>query len=341
MSGCHTRDRSSMAPPEHPLTAAPRGAADARPQASTAVGSAHLRARRKGEVARERSSDRRAAGGGTLYVVSTPIGNLEDLTLRAARILREVPIVAAEDTRRTRHLLEHLGASPRLVSLHAHNERARIAPLLDQLRAGTSVALVSDAGTPGIADPGMRLVAAARAAGVRIEPIPGPSAIVAALSVSGLPIDRFRFLGFPPVRSKDRKLWLYDIARSRTETVVFFEAPHRARRTLVDLQNILGKHQIMCARELTKMHEEVLWDTPGGLAARPEPARGELTFVVPPGWGGSNTSDRDVAPTSRPEKIVQTTKKSRRAQARVLAARRGISVNEAYRELERAKNLGE
>src|SRR6185503_17879675 len=167
------------------------------------------------------------------------IGNLEDVTLRALRILREVSLIAAEDTRRTARLLQHYSISTRTTSLHAHNERAKTPQLVDRLRAGDAIALVSDAGTPLISDPGQTLVAAARAAGIRVESIPGPSAVMAALSSSGLPADEFVFLGFPPTRSKDRKKWLADLA-VQSRLAVFFEAPHRIQRTLSDLEALLG-----------------------------------------------------------------------------------------------------
>src|SRR6185436_70073 len=171
---------------------------------------------------------------GTLYVVATPIGNLEDVTLRALRTLREVSLIAAEDTRRTARLLQHYSISTRTTSLHAHNERDRTPALIERLSAGESIALVSDAGTPLISDPGQTLVGAARAAGIRVESIPGPSAVMAALSSSGLETPEFVFLGFPPARSKDRKIW-FESLRSQSRLAVFFEAPHRIRRTLVDL----------------------------------------------------------------------------------------------------------
>src|SRR5688572_924229 len=168
---------------------------------------------------------------GTLYVVATPIGNLEDVTLRALRTLREVSLIAAEDTRRTARLLQHYSISTPTTSLHQHNEGAREPALLARLQAGESIALVSDAGTPVISDPGRSLVSSAHGLGVRVEPIPGPSAVIAALSASGLPADEFTFLGFPPHRGKDRKAWL-DRAAAELRTLIIYEAPHRIQRTL-------------------------------------------------------------------------------------------------------------
>jgi 16S rRNA (cytidine1402-2'-O)-methyltransferase len=218
---------------------------------------------------------------GTLFVVATPIGHLDDITLRALRVLREVAVVAAEDTRRTGNLLRHFGIATRLLSLHAHNETARSGRLLALLADGQSVALVSDAGTPAISDPGAGLVALARARGIRVEPIPGPSAVAAALSVSGLEDDTFAFLGFPPTRSKDRIGWFSRCKRLLEELpVVFFEAPHRVRQTLQDLDDSV-KYPIFIFRELTKLHEEHLAGTTVELlTALPQP-QGEFTVVIP------------------------------------------------------------
>jgi len=218
---------------------------------------------------------------GTLFVVATPIGHLDDITLRALRVLREVAVVAAEDTRRTGNLLRHFGIATRLLSLHAHNETARSGRLLALLADGQSVALVSDAGTPAISDPGAGLVALARARGIRVEPIPGPSAVAAALSVSGLEDGTFAFLGFPPNRSKDRIAWFSRCKRLLEELpVVFFEAPHRVRQTLQDLDDSV-KYPIFIFRELTKLHEEHLAGTTVELlTALPQP-QGEFTVVIP------------------------------------------------------------
>jgi 16S rRNA (cytidine1402-2'-O)-methyltransferase len=218
---------------------------------------------------------------GTLFVVATPIGHLDDITLRALQVLREVAVVAAEDTRRTGNLLRHFGISTRLMSLHAHNERARASTLLSLLSRGQSVALVSDAGTPGISDPGSELVAMARAHGFGVEAVPGPSAVAAAVSIAGLKEGSFAFLGFPPTRSKDRKLWLAKCERLVGEVaLVFFEAPHRIRQTLGNLL-FLGEHQIFIFRELTKLHEETLTGSVAQLLARLEQPLGEFTVVVP------------------------------------------------------------
>lgn len=194
---------------------------------------------------------------GTLYVVATPIGNLEDVTLRALRILREVSIIAAEDTRRTARLLQHYSISTPTTSLHEHNERARTPGLIARLQGGESVALVSDAGTPMVSDPGAFLVATAHAAGIRVEPVPGPSAVVAALSASGLAEREFVFVGFPPSRAAARQAWLQRLA-SEPRAIVFYEAPHRIRATLTDMLAILGDRTVAVARELSKIHESLV-----------------------------------------------------------------------------------
>jgi 16S rRNA (cytidine1402-2'-O)-methyltransferase len=216
---------------------------------------------------------------GTLFVVATPIGNLEDITLRALRTLREVSVIAAEDTRRTRHLLSRYDIKTPLLSLHEHNERRRIAGVLDRLRRGESVALVSDAGTPGISDPGALLVRAAREADVRVDAIPGPSAVTAALSASGLSFERFVFAGFPPIRSKDRDTWLRWVDSLADIPVVCFEAPHRIQRTLKDLRGLSVNRPITVAREITKLHEEWLFLANNQI----EPDETEIPLSVPKG----------------------------------------------------------
>jgi len=221
---------------------------------------------------------------GTLFIVATPIGNLEDLTFRALRTLREVHLVAAEDTRRTGKLLAHYEIQKPLVSLHEHNERQEAPKLVRRLAEGEDIALVSDAGTPGISDPGQHLVSLARDAGLRIVPIPGPSAITAALSVSGLSGTRFVFLGFPPSSGQDRKEWLIALG-DEPGIAVFFESPHRIRRTLADIRARLGERPIIVNRELTKQFEQLAkqQNTWGGESAVPE--LGEFVIVIGPEQG--------------------------------------------------------
>jgi 16S rRNA (cytidine1402-2'-O)-methyltransferase len=269
---------------------------------------------------------------GTLFVVATPIGHLDDITLRALRVLREVAVVAAEDTRRTGNLLRHFGIATRLVSLHAHNEKARSARLLDLLAEGQSVALVSDAGTPAISDPGAGLVALARGRGIRVEPVPGASAVAAAMSVSGLEDGTFAFLGFPPHRSKDRILWFSKCQRLQEDvSVVFFEAPHRVRQTLQDLIGLV-EQPIFIFRELTKLHEESLVGTTIDLlAALPHP-QGEFTIVIPKApvaEAGDATIDKQLI-LHEFGHLASVGRSSRREVAREVGRKFGLSTKQIY-----------
>src|SRR2546425_961689 len=231
---------------------------------------------------------------GTLFVVATPIGNLEDVSIRAVRVLREVQVIACEDTRHTRLLLHRYAIATPLVSYHEHNERARTPELVRRLQAGESVALVSDAGTPLLSDPGYTLTRQAIASGVPVVPVPGPSAITAALSVAGLPTDRFVFLGFLPRKSAERRRVLKDLP-AIPWTLVLFEAPTRVEATLKDLQAILGERPIALMRELTKRFEEVLRGTPKEVLAHAQGRRlrGEVTVVVGGGASPAATSVGD------------------------------------------------
>jgi 16S rRNA (cytidine1402-2'-O)-methyltransferase len=224
-----------------------------------------------------------AKSSGTLFVVATPIGNLDDLTPRARKTLCQVEIVAAEDTRRTRGLLSTIGAQPRLLAYHEHNEEARTEELLERLRAGTDIALVSDAGMPLISDPGWRLVATALAAGIKVRAIPGPSAVLAALAVSGLATDRYAFEGFLPRRAERRAEYLRDLAHE-PRTLVFFESVHRLEDTLRALAaEFGGERRAALARELTKVYEDVYTGSLAELCAelgRSIPLLGEFAIVV-------------------------------------------------------------
>jgi 16S rRNA (cytidine1402-2'-O)-methyltransferase len=214
-----------------------------------------------------------------LFVVATPIGNLEDLTFRALRVLREADLIAAEDTRRTAKLLAHYNVRARMVSLREHNEARETPRLLEALRAGQRIALVSDAGTPAISDPGAGLIRAVRAAHLPVIPIPGPSAVTAALSVAGHPAARFTFLGFPPSSGAARRNWIDDLVRE-PGLAVLFEAPHRIQRTLSDLSHELVNRPILVCREISKMNEEFVEYQN---VAHPQPIeRGEFTVVVSP-----------------------------------------------------------
>jgi 16S rRNA (cytidine1402-2'-O)-methyltransferase len=225
---------------------------------------------------------------GTLFVVATPIGNLEDLSFRALRTLREVDLIAAEDTRRTSKLLAHYEIRKSMVSLHEHNEHREAPRLAARLERGESIALVTDAGTPGISDPGARLVRLARERHVPVSPIPGPSAVMAALSVSGFPADRFAFLGFPPRSGSARREWLAK-AKAEPSVLVLFEAPHRIRKTLDDLVDIFGTRPIQVHRELSKINEELVIYTNND-AVRSVTELGEFVVVV----GESTESDDNV-----------------------------------------------
>jgi 16S rRNA (cytidine1402-2'-O)-methyltransferase len=269
---------------------------------------------------------------GTLYVVATPLGNLNDLSPRAAEVLRQAPVVAAEDTRRTRGLLSHLGASPTLLSFHAHSGERRVDTLLEILKEGRDLALVTDAGTPGVSDPGTDLVAAALEAGIVVVPIPGPSAPATALSAAGLPADRYLFLGFIPRKGTERSRLL---ARAAAEewSVVLFEAPTRLVAMLRDLAAAAGPGRLaLVARELTKLHEELRRGTLAELADyySMNPPRGELTIVVE----GTGTP---AAPPDRTADAVEEATAllaeglSRREVARRITETTGISRNDAYR----------
>lgn len=219
---------------------------------------------------------------GTLYVVATPIGNLEDITHRALRVLREVDIIACEDTRHTRKLLNHYGIKTKVTSYHDHNERERSAELLQTLASGSDVAIVSDAGTPAISDPGFRLVNEASGQGVSVVALPGPTALITALVASGLPTDEFFFAGFLPARSGARRTRLAEL-RNIPATLIFYEAPHRIAATLNDALEILGEREAVVARELTKIHEEIVRARLSELAERfgsEERTRGEIVLLI-------------------------------------------------------------
>jgi 16S rRNA (cytidine1402-2'-O)-methyltransferase len=272
---------------------------------------------------------------GTLYLVATPIGNLEDITLRALRVLREVDLVACEDTRQTRRLLDHYGVPTATLSYHEHNEVERAAELVDRLGQGLSIALVSDAGTPLVSDPGYRLVRAAAEAGIRVEPIPGPSAVIAALSASGLATDAFHFGGFLPPRSAQRRKALLKL-KDEPATLIFYEAPHRLLEALEDIDAVLGARQVVIARELTKIHEEFLRGTPAELRqARPK-LKGEITLLVAKSSGGEGAA---VEATPIPEAVAGriSAGMSRMDAIKAVARDRGLAKREVYRLLEEGR----
>jgi 16S rRNA (cytidine1402-2'-O)-methyltransferase len=275
---------------------------------------------------------------GTLYLVATPIGNLEDVTRRALRVLAEADVVACEDTRHTRQLLEHFGVRARTISYHEHNERGRAEELARMLEEGADVALVSDAGTPGINDPGYRLVRACVERGLRVVPVPGPTAFVAALTASGLPTDEFYFGGFLPARTHARRQRL-EAVRDLNATLIFYETPHRIAQALADAREVLGEREAAVARELTKLHEEVLRGRLSELAALfdgGDSARGEMVLVI----------DREVikeegddagspSPPSVAERVAALEAEGLDPRAALKRAARdlGLSRDEAYRRL--------
>jgi 16S rRNA (cytidine1402-2'-O)-methyltransferase len=273
-----------------------------------------------------------------LYIVSTPIGNLEDITLRALRILKEVELIAAEDTRHTAVLLARYDIRTPTTSFHEHNEKEKTAALLNRLGRGESIALVSDSGTPGISDPGYRLVAAARAAGIRVVPVPGASAVLAALVSSGFPMHSFLFLGFPPRRRQARQDWAAQLA-SENRTVVFFESPHRLRRTLLDLLPYLVDRPICLARELTKVHEELVIQPIERLLEKASSPRGEYVIVVPPdsdqGESRQVPSDQQIAAYCR--RVADIGLSTKRDEIRRAADHFKIPSRLVYGALERAK----
>ena len=260
--------------------------------------------------------------GGRVYVVATPIGNLEDLSPRALRVLAEVAVIACEDTRRTARLCSRFDiATPRL-SLHEHNERRRTPALLERLAAGASVALVSDAGTPLVSDPGSRFVTAAIEAGYRVVPVPGPSAVLAALVASGLPSDAFSFFGFLPRKGRARETRLTDLRRA-PGALVLFEAPGRVRETLRDLNDALGERRVAVARELTKAFEEIVRGRLGSLAF--EEPRGEVTIVVE----AAEAPEPEMPTEAEIDRLLEAGLSPRDA-ARELALSRGIPRSRAY-----------
>jgi 16S rRNA (cytidine1402-2'-O)-methyltransferase len=268
---------------------------------------------------------------GTLYIVSTPIGNLEDITLRALRVLREVDLIACEDTRQTRKLLDHYTISKPSVSYHDHNESARAAELIGKLENGENIALVSDAGTPLISDPGYRLVEAATAAGISVVPIPGPSATIAALAASGLPTDSFRFCGFLPPKSTQRRK-LIEGLKGETATLIFYEAPHRVLDALDDITAMMGARPVVVGREITKLHEEFLRGTAAEihaqLADRPV-VRGEITLLI----GKADHIEAVDIPIEEAVRELEAKGVPRMDAIKQVAKSRGLSKRDCYRQL--------
>jgi 16S rRNA (cytidine1402-2'-O)-methyltransferase len=281
-----------------------------------------------------------------LYLVATPIGNLEDLTLRALRVLKSVDRIACEDTRQTQKLLNHFGIGTPTISCHAHNEHARIRELLGVLEASGRVALVSDAGTPGISDPGMQLARAAMEAGIKVIPIPGANAALTALVASGLDTDRFLFVGFLSAKAGERGAELAELAQSLKEdqvlTLVFYEAPHRILETLAAIERVWTPAvRVVVARELTKRHEELLRGTAAEVLAEltgRERIRGEIVLLVEarrPSASGSGSSPMSVA--DRVAELMRTEGLDQKDALKRVARERGRSKSEVYRELQQVK----
>ena len=278
---------------------------------------------------------------GTLFLVSTPIGNLEDITLRALRVLREADIIAAEDTRRTAKLLAHYAIQTPTISFHAHNTRSRLPRLLARLERGDRLALVTDAGTPGVSDPGLELVRACLDNAIAVDPVPGPSAPLAAATASGFPLDPLTIFGFVPVRVKDRKAWMERL-QAINHTFTFFEAPHRVRRTLAEMGSVFGSRPIFVGREITKLHQQFLSGRAADIVGRLTDLRGEFTIVVGPAVhdkvGIILVNDRDIY--AEFGRVTEKYPGGRRRLVVDLARKYGRSPKEVYGIIERLKDSG-
>ena len=276
---------------------------------------------------------------GTLFLVATPIGNLEDITLRALRVLREATLIAAEDTRRTGKLLAHYAISTPTISFHEHNTRARLPQLLAKLERGETIALVTDAGTPGISDPGVELVRRCAERGITVDPIPGASAPLVAAVASGFPMEPITVFGFAPARAKDRTLWLERL-HSVPHTFTFFETPHRIRQTLSDAANIFGIRPMAVCRELTKVHQEILRGTATDIIGQLTKFVGEFTLVVAPSEGRKSpivmANDQDIwADFGRSTEYMGL---GRRQAVVAIAHKYGRSPKDVYAIIERMKD---
>jgi 16S rRNA (cytidine1402-2'-O)-methyltransferase len=274
-----------------------------------------------------------------LYLVATPIGNLEDITLRAIRVLKQADLIACEDTRQTQKLLNHYGIDTPTISYHEHNEAVRAAELVEKLAHGTRIAAVSDAGMPGISDPGFRLVSLAIERGLSVVPIPGAVAFVSALVASGLPLESFSFRGFLSPKSAARRRGLEKVRLSE-QTEIFYEAPHRILATLGDVLAVLGpRRQIVVARELTKIHEEFLRGTAAqvlDIAKSRGEMKGEIVLMIGPEDGGENPVPR-VSIRDRVEQLMREENFDEKAALKKAAKERGISKSAAYREWQTLK----
>ena len=284
----------------------------------------------------------KSRNGPSLYLVGTPIGNLEDITLRALRVLKEVDVIACEDTRQTQKLLNHYAIATRTTSYHEHNEMTRSAELVKEMQEGASVALVTDAGMPGISDPGFRLITLAIRHQIPVVPVPGASAFLAALVASGLPTDSFRFSGFLPAKRGERRAALEAI-KSSPRTQVFYETPHRVVEALEDICEVLGNtRHVVVGREVTKIHEEFLRGRAGDVLEnlkQRDTVKGEITLLI----GKPEVGDMGTAAPGRPtvrervQQIMSEEKIDEKAALKKVAKERGVSKSEAYREMQRSK----
>ena len=281
-------------------------------------------------------TERPTPPNGRLYLVATPIGNLEDITVRALRVLGEVDLIACEDTRHTAKLLQHYGIDKPTLSYHEHNEASRAPQLVERLEAGAEVALVSDAGMPVISDPGHRLISLCLQKQIAVIPVPGPSAAIAALAVSGLPAAEFLFVGFLPARATARRKMLEKLAKE-DRTLVLYEAPHRLVDALSDALEALGRRRAVIAREMTKIHEEFLRGDLAELLVRvqQQPVRGEITLLIASSSPGEEKTN-EVAPAplrERVEQIMREQQLDRKAALKLAARERGLTKREAYKKL--------
>ena len=282
--------------------------------------------------------------GGRLYLVGSPIGNLDDITLRAIQTLQEVDLIACEDTRRTQKLLRHFRINTPTISYHEHNELTRAPELILEMEGGAGIALVADAGMPVISDPGYRLVKLAIRHGLPVVPIPGASAFVAALSASGLPMDRFRFLGFLPSKKTQRRKAIEELKPTR-KTQVFYEAPQRLLETLADIEKLLGDRPVVMAREVTKIHEEFVRGSAAEVLAhlKKKRVKGEITVVLGPAdhveaLPSATTPERSIQ--KEIERVMAERKLDERAALKIVARARGLSRSEAYRQWQGEKSSG-
>lgn len=279
-----------------------------------------------------------ARNSGVLYIVGTPIGNLNDISYRAVRVLKEADLIACEDTRQTQKLLDHYGIEKPMISYHEHNEDRRARELVEKLKAGTTVAQVSDSGMPAISDPGYRVVKLAIENEIPVVPVPGPSAVVTALAASGLPTDAFEFRGFLPAKAGQRRTALEEMGAAQ-HTIVVYEAPHRILESLEDIVQILGaRRPVVIARELTKLHEEFIRGTAEEVlaAARGRELKGEITLLVGKAEPGQPSTPKQEL-RDRLEQVMREQKLDEKSALKVLAKETGRSKSELYRELQRRK----